>query len=626
MEKAGDGGEDMELDEEEQTNQINTDHVYAEKSEEMLWRTLDLDQQCQQVMDLLSKQQRRWDSRSEDSNVPILEDYKKTSLTERDVVDTATPTALHILAKNYKKHNYSEVPKDTRKVVIRYLLEHIYKNPFENRSEGAVREDPILKVAMKFGNDDFIDCVMDCWEDKFPHLLGIRDSEEKNFLHEIFAWPSITPASRAANDRNRLTSQQVRAKTLTIGRKVVPKAQPETLAAMDKYGNTPIHYAMDYRQCWGRTDTYVKMFQEMVLKGDRAMRKSGEFNKQHQSPIQYCKYTKKEYMANSQKSQKNQAPSAQQQMAPPKAPAKYQTIAGTKEPKSRTIPDAGKKGAEDDIEKSVDNTHKQPSQAPLASQDGSDKIIPRKVPVSKGEEGSEGHRLRRSSTFGHNGLPTLDVKPTLPPTNGNNPTAQAQAQHQTTPPDKRAHPAGDKSMTKSNAGEKPVKDILEFLRLHYIRTRSDLEARELIDGKDASDENLYFDASGLRRKGADKVTELIGRMSIGGFGDTLAYVYLPTIMHGQDSEAASKPIKKSYPMNQGVAREDNREENPNIGRTSLINVFDRLYEVGVRNILRLHVEDREALSHTDAAIEMALQGRDSLSTNPTSRPISVETW
>lgn len=118
-------------------------------------------------------------------------------------------------------------------------------------------------------------------------------------------------------------------------------------------------------------------------------------------------------------------------------------------------------------------------------------------------------------------------------------------------------------------------------------------------------------------------------MAVGGFGSTLAYVYLPTVMHTQDSEATSKPIEQSYAMSQGMARQSVQAENPKMGRSVLINVFDSLYAVGVRNILRLHVEDRVAPSHTDAAIETALQGRDSLTElteTETCRPISVETW
>jgi hypothetical protein len=115
-------------------------------------------------------------------------------------------------------------------------------------------------------------------------------------------------------------------------------------------------------------------------------------------------------------------------------------------------------------------------------------------------------------------------------------------------------------------------------------------------------------------------------MAVGGFGETLSYVYLPIIEYSQTGESAEKPERKTHAMNQGVARHKVLQENPKIGRTAHINVFERLYKAGVRSILRLHVEDREYPSHTDAAIEIALRGGDSLSEVQKCRPISVEIW
>lgn len=141
------------------------------------------------------------------------------------------------------------------------------------------------------------------------------------------------------------------------------------------------------------------------------------------------------------------------------------------------------------------------------------------------------------------------------------------------------------------------------------------------------DKNLYFDALG--NKEADKIIELLDRMSIGGFGETLAYVYLPTVLHSPSSNPSAEPGKKSYQKNPGMAENRSLQENPDVGRTSLVSVFDKLHQLGVRNILRLCVEDREQPSHTDATIEIALQGRESLAP-PTegrsSRPISIENW
>ncbi|KAL2181048.1 uncharacterized protein P884DRAFT_274879 [Thermothelomyces heterothallicus CBS 202.75] len=119
--------------------------------------------------------------------------------------------------------------------------------------------------------------------------------------------------------------------------------------------------------------------------------------------------------------------------------------------------------------------------------------------------------------------------------------------------------------------------IQEFLELHYIRHRPDMEARDLIYGKDASDTNLYFDASGHSR--ADSIITLIERMSAGSFQKTLSY----------------EP-----------------RENANMGRSDLVSVFDKLSKRGVKRILRLQVDDLAPPAHTDAAIELALKGIESL--------------
>jgi hypothetical protein len=80
-----------------------------------------------------------------------------------------------------------------------------------------------------------------------------------------------------------------------------------------------------------------------------------------------------------------------------------------------------------------------------------------------------------------------------------------------------------------------------------------------------------------------------------------------------------------------------------MGRNDLVRVFDKLSSCGVKRILRLQVDDLEHPSHTDSAIEMALQGRESLpqqerepnsssqnrasaARDPSHPAILVETW
>ncbi|KAI8268269.1 Major intracellular serine protease [Colletotrichum sp. SAR11_239] len=148
-----------------------------------------------------------------------------------------------------------------------------------------------------------------------------------------------------------------------------------------------------------------------------------------------------------------------------------------------------------------------------------------------------------------------------------------------------------------------------------------MEARDLIFRGNISDldKNLCFDAKG--QKDAKSIVHLLSRMSAGGFNDTLAYVHLPTVNHSLINTPSGR--------NASTGQRGSLTENPSPGRTELVKVFDKLHELKVKKILRLHVEDRHPPSHTDASIEIALQGRESfLKEGGTGgrEPIAVETW
>ena len=122
--------------------------------------------------------------------------------------------------------------------------------------------------------------------------------------------------------------------------------------------------------------------------------------------------------------------------------------------------------------------------------------------------------------------------------------------------------------------------------------------------------------------------DLIEKLSkAGGFEDTLSYVSLPGLSHVHD--VAGVP-PKVYGANEGRQRGVTLQENPKMGRSSLIKVFDKLAAVGVRNILRLHVDDSQSPAHTDASIERAIQGRDYFAKESSgenrNESIDVELW
>ncbi|KAK7422549.1 hypothetical protein QQX98_001572 [Neonectria punicea] len=583
---------DMSDEEQGQSQSVILTGAHAANEEERTWMTKELEQQCREVMDQLRLNKRRWDDSTGSHEVPLLEEYKKTTLAKGRAHDGYAPTTLHILAKDTYK-TFSKTPHTIRKKVVRYLLEHIYDCSCDTEQEERGKEELILKIAMTHNNDGFLDCVLDCWPEKIPELLDIQDNDGKNCIHHIFTWQYTLTQKKDGRER-----------FLDRVQKLVPIAEAKTIAAMDKDGNTPIHYAMHYRQCRGRSEKYVETVKEMMRRGDEVMRVSGAINKKGESPIHYCRRTIDEFKVIQKEWREKQAKQ------------------NDKEPENRPgTPDM--KGLP--LRRGPEGKPKPRSNADAV------KAVNVKEPPSKSHRTGdfpEKPGLRRSGTGARETnksnatSPTLLGVPTqmLPP-----PGRMSQAVSN----EDDAKGTGGRKQSKTSQPrnfEKPALDLLEFLTMHYTRTRSDLDARDLIYGNQASglDRNLYFDALGM--KDVDKVIELLDRMAVGGFAETLAYVYLPTVLR---VEPRSQSRKKSYGSNQGMADQKSKQENAHPGRDVLVEVFDKLRQLGVRNILRLYVEDREAPSHTDAAIERALRGRESMAPVGecrTNRPISVETW
>ncbi|KAH6854899.1 hypothetical protein B0I37DRAFT_410945 [Chaetomium sp. MPI-CAGE-AT-0009] len=441
----------------------------AQGRDEAAWLKQDLDQQLKDVMSQILNRRRRWDDNGP-SGVPPLELYKKRTLVEKRTGEARRATALHILARQYGT-DYAGIPGEIIRPIIRDLLLQNGELSADAERGGRRKEEPILKVAIMFNSDEFIYQVQKAWPEAFPALLDAKDSDGKNALHHIFAWPDRKMTVRPEADARM---------TLRRAMEFVQVAMNETVAAQDADGNTPLHYAADYRQCDLQPDEYVDMYVAMVHKADDLMRGEKAFNKWGES----------------------------------------------------------------------------------------------------------------SSLYGQSTL---------------------------------AHCERVKG-TRIKARAAAYIEIQQFLKVHYIRSRRDMDARDLVYGKDASYKNLYFDASFHSR--ADDMTTLIDRLSVGGFEDTLAYVYIPPL---------ALPTAEKKTSSTSRWRPGQVQENPNMGRNDLIKVFDKLSSCGVTRILNVQVDDLYEPSHTDSAIEMALRGADppapryrhqrpAHARNPAHPSILVETW
>ncbi|TDZ20674.1 hypothetical protein Cob_v006481 [Colletotrichum orbiculare MAFF 240422] len=93
------------------------EHPASMDTEENSWRNLNLEDQCTDVLGLLSRNQRQW-SADVTGGIPALELYKKNALQEGiDYLDRTAPTALHILAK--RPQDFQKVPSSTQEQMMR---------------------------------------------------------------------------------------------------------------------------------------------------------------------------------------------------------------------------------------------------------------------------------------------------------------------------------------------------------------------------------------------------------------------------------------------------------------------------------------------------------------------------
>ncbi|KAK4074698.1 uncharacterized protein Triagg1_4847 [Trichoderma aggressivum f. europaeum] len=619
--------ESLNLNEPDQTEHLGTEanDSLEISEEEKTWKSQDLDQQCKDVLNLLSQNKRCWDSNNGSGDIPPLEEYKKQTLAEKrgDSKDLTRLTALHVLARS--KQEFYQARKDVRIQLVGYLLENRANDSEEIRSSGAVNKMLVFEVALYYENDEFIECVEECLGNKFQDFLHLQDDEGKNCIHHLFSWPlercgkTLLPQKSA--EENMLYLNQLRRLAL--------KAKPQTLATADGKGNTPIHYAMHVKQCNDRGDDYADIVKILIIRADKFMVNNKTlFNNERESPIMYLRNI---VIATREEGKKRQRANQKEQL-------NQKSVSSAKGQKDLNQVQRPESRAESQVEESgplkkslklanqgISMTGKQN----IRSQVIGDQIIKNHGPIMNHSISSmatgpfpEGHRLQKTATS--------EISPD---------STLFQRQHQMLPPGRKREPpipsaqandglnAGDAKLARVNAAptattatnsQRATILLSDFLKKYYTGTRSDLDARDLIYGRGAEGwaTNLYFDARGIQE--TKKILELLDRMKAGGFGTTLSYVSIPAIRHIPTVPSTADNLD---PRDRGISL-----ENPRPGRTDLIDVFNKLRELKVTQILRLEVEDRQAPSHMDAAIERAIQGRDSADDQFSRRPIGVHTW
>lgn len=475
-------------DVEEHSVNIAGHEIQSEGSDEAKWLNQEeLEQQLKDVMSSLKNGLRRWGD-DEPSDVPPLEMYKKRTLTNKRSAEATRATALHILARRYKA-DYADIPGEIIRPVIRDLLISQNDEISIEASLGKKRkEEPILKVAITFNNDEFIHQLKETWPEGFPSLLDIKDSDGKNSLHHIFAWPDEKVTTRPEADAKLVLKRAM---------ELVPVAKKETIAAQDADGNTPIHYASDYRQCYLRTDEYVTIYKYMVRVAEDLMRGERAFNNRDESPLLYGQRTLAhcERIMLEKKSEKERLAAISKLTQLSIASFDIET------PPSRREVDAPIDNSAISEDSQCKTRGEGSAKEPEAVEVNGRRFDRSKIKEVLGGDGFRYMSMVDESSKNHQNGSTLTMRssifdmvyddarkiaaphawPKQPP------TAKALRENTRKPaPERTATPTVIAASKITKGRSKAYNAIIQFLRLHYIRSRPDMDARDLIYGKDAS--------------------------------------------------------------------------------------------------------------------------------------------
>lgn len=504
---------------------------------------MSLGERWQHVMKRLRDGKVRWDSiednaddgevedgersTGQDSKADVLDTRMKKSLAEVDPEDKNSPTLLHRLAGSFAGDGFEELATETQIKIVGYLLQERKDFPHRNPDE-----DPILTKAIRKDNLDFINLVLRHCKRHLPDLLDAQHDRHGNCLHYLFKThlpQAVDLHLKRESLRKKGVLQLPREKNLPL-RVIIPflgefvkHAKASSVTTPDEFGNTPIHYAMEYKICRVGIVQYPKHVLALIKIGDQIESRVGQFNKDAESPYLYFERTKKKFLANLTKPKQAQTRGKSDI---------YGTTRGLKQLESKTEkPEAPslkaairprEVGRDQDTswrESEDKNVRHRENPKDLGLEKSEPPAEDPKVPPSKGERrkgdnitsvkdpglvnSHTEYGFRRSRTA-ELAKTATDLKSTGvsarvssdftahvdtgASTTGASAQASTSAKRQ---PDKSRASADKHAAQKLAAGEdlKPqaaAEKIRRMLKLHYIRSQPDTVAKELLYGKVAS--------------------------------------------------------------------------------------------------------------------------------------------
>ncbi|PNP43868.1 hypothetical protein TGAMA5MH_04151 [Trichoderma gamsii] len=470
--------------------------------------------------------------------------------------DLRQPTALHIMAAMDKK----ELPKLDSKMepLIKHLVEH---------------ENDILGYLDRSGHT--------------PLFLAIEAKKEKMVQWMCDSHPNISAIlAITSNDKDKMNCLHIgidkRVKFLDL---LIEKADPETLAAKDGDGNTPLHLAVEYKKC---KREQLDIIQKIIAKSDIVVQhnENGDFNDNGLSPYLHHKENVRKAQAREKDKEKKKLKEEKERekgntRARPDG-VEIDSSAQNQDPAPRSQESRGPGGPGGPANPSGQGTDpsSRPDKRPTVQTDSRNKYGGRAQPAMNINSPATG---------------------TAPPLSVNKDDLRKMALHV---PDSSVKPASDaRSVTdsghKSKVDETVLKDVERLLKLHYLRSRSYNEAMEILYGRNTtSDLELYFDLSGHVNITQTGLENLLSKLK---FEDILQYVAIPRISVEVNVNTANSKRAR------GSGRSSKQDGD---GRRDLCYIFDRLRKKGVKTVLKVIIDDSTMPAHSDEAIEDALKFMD----------------
>ncbi|KAL6906988.1 hypothetical protein GGI43DRAFT_380509 [Trichoderma evansii] len=466
--------------------------------------------------------------------------------------DLRQPTALHIMAAMDKK----ELPKLDSKMepLIKHLVEH---------------ENDILSSLDRSGHT--------------PLFLAIEAKKEKMVQWMCDSHPNISSIlAITSNDKDKMNCLHIgidkRVKFLDL---LIEKSNPETLAAKDGDGNTPLHLAVEYKKC---KKEQLDIIQKIIAKSDIVVQhnESGDFNDNGLSPYLHHKENVRKAQAKEKDKEKKKLKEEKER----------------EKGSSRVRPD----GVE------IDNSA-QTRDLALRSQESSGPGGPSN-PSGQGSDPSSRPDKRPTvqtdsrNKYGGRAQPAMNVS--SPVAGSASPLVNKEDMRKLAlhVPETSVKQAAD-ARSVTDSGHKPkvddtvLKDVERLLKLHYLRSRSYNAAMEILYGRNTtSDLELYFDLSGHANITQTGLENLLSKLK---FEDILQYVAIPRLSVEVNANAANSKRAR------GSGRSSKQDGD---GRRDLCYIFDRLRKKGVKTVLKVIIDDSTMPAHSDEAIEDALKFMD----------------